>query len=538
MRQAAAAWSSVLVLIGAASCASGKKVREQPVVYEISTRPWLYELAQSGIPANCGQYVCLKDVPSSKWRAIAENHVDMVWLMGVWQLGDFGLKHDRTATMISGFKRDLPDVTSDDVIGSPYAVQEYTVNSDIGTTEDLAAVRKMLNDLGVQLMLDFVPNHAAVDSVLVAQHPSIFIQKPASGSFPANWWIQRNGTAFAYGRGPYDGPWTDTLQYNYWHPDTFRVMTGVLRTVASQADAIRCDMGMLILNDVIQRTWGGLMQAAGLKRPQQEFWKAAIDAVREQYQDTLFMAEAYDYYFTKPAEKQKLQEMGFDIVYDKTILDNLNAGNLDSLKSYIGAQSQDFFRHTAHFVENHDEPRSAAALGGPERAFVGAVVASTVPGLRLFYFGQFEGRSAKLDVQLRRATAQAPDAALSAQYAALLGVIADDVFHEGSWTYIPVSKVGTGWRLAAWRWASSDGAKKRLVVVNYSDAKAWSNVLVEDARGSGGTDAIAVTELLTSTKFMRSADQMRTSGLTCGLDPWTAQIFAYDCASTPSQLLV
>jgi maltooligosyltrehalose synthase len=52
----------------------------------------------------------------------------------------------------------------DDVIGSSFAVTEYTVNSQIGTDDDLVTLRARLNSLGLRLMLDFVPNHSAVDS--------------------------------------------------------------------------------------------------------------------------------------------------------------------------------------------------------------------------------------------------------------------------------------------------------------------------------------------------------------------------------------
>jgi hypothetical protein len=518
--------SACAVSADRANHARSAKRRRQPVLYEISTRPWLYALAQTGIAANCGQYVCLKDVPLSTWQAIANDSVDMVWLMGMWQLGDFGLTHDRAK--IDDFRHDLPDVQKSDVIGSPYAIQNYSVSSDIGTSADLAAVRSTLNKLGMQLMLDFVPNHAAVDSLLVKQHPTVFVQKPATGSFPSNWWIEREGKTFSYGLGPYDGPWTDTLQYNYWHPDTTAVMTGILQSVASQADAIRCDMAMLILNDVIEHTWGNVMRSGGFSRPQQEFWKVAIDAVRSLYPQTIFMAEAYDYHITNPPEKQTLQSLGFDIVYDKSVLDSLNVGNLDNIRSYINSQSQSFFEHTTHFVENHDEPRSAASLGGQQQAFAGAVIASTIPGVRLFYFGQFDGFSAKLDVQLRRATSQSPNQELHKQYTALLRILSNDVFHEGSWTFIPVSKEGTGWRLCAWRWASSDGRTKRLVVVNFSDTEGWGNVVIDDVQGEGGSDTLTITELFTGTDYQRSASQLRSSGLTCGLKPWTAQIFSYD----------
>jgi hypothetical protein len=54
----------------------------------------------------------------------------------------------------------------------------------------------------------------------------------------------------------------------------------------------------------------------------------------------------------------------------------------------LGLQGQ--LSHGAHFTENHDEPRAAAALGGDQQAFAGTVVTATLPGLRLFYFGQFQ----------------------------------------------------------------------------------------------------------------------------------------------------
>jgi glycosidase len=459
-------------------------------------------------------------VPKSEWQKLADDKIDMVWLMGVWQLGTYGPELDKTN--INNFRNELPDVQPDDIIGSPYAVKNYTVNSDIGTPADLAQVRGTLKELGMKLMLDFVPNHGAVDSDFA---PDVFISRPSSGSFPANWWKQRGSNTLAYGRGPYDGPWTDTLQYNYWNQKTVSAMTEVLISIASQADAIRCDMAMLILNDVIQRTWQGVMQANGFGRPSSEFWASAIDAVRKQYPETIFMAEAYDYDFTNPPEKQLLQNLGFDFVYDKTVLDDLVSNNLDKIRGYIGSQSQSFFERTAHFVENHDEQRSAKALGGQQQAFAGAVVAATIPGLRLFYFGQFDGFSAKLDVQLRRATTQPSNEMIRKQYSALLHVLAHDVFHSGAWTFIQTSKEGSSWRLAAWRWRSLDGAVKRVVVVNFSGEKGWANIRLDDVEGSG---TISMTELLTGIVYDRNVNELKSNGLVCGLDPWTAQIFSYD----------
>lgn len=254
----------------------------------------------------------------------------------------------------------------------------------------------------------------------------------------------------------------------------------------------------------------------------------AISSVRAQFPDTLFMAEAYNYYITSPPEKDLLQNLGFDFVYDKTVLDNLKDGNLDAFRDYIGGTSQDFFEHVAHFVENHDEDRAAYSLHGQQQAFAGSVVASTIPGLRLFYHGQFDGFTQKLGVQVRRAVSEQPNPVLHAQYSKLLSVLSAPVFRSGVWSYISVPKDGSGWRLAAWRWSSHDGSSKRLIVVNFSDAQGWGNVQVADAIGTNGSDDISITELFSGSQYTRSASEMRSSGLVCGVDPYTAQIFEYD----------
>ena len=62
------------------------------------------------------------------------------------------------------YGKDFPDYDLSDIIGSPYAVVDYLVNPDIGTEQDLKDIKKKLNDMGLQLMTDFVPNHSAVDS--------------------------------------------------------------------------------------------------------------------------------------------------------------------------------------------------------------------------------------------------------------------------------------------------------------------------------------------------------------------------------------
>ena len=86
--------------------------------------------------------------------------------MGIWKIGTYGVNFDKNnQNEINGFKQLLPDFTLDDVIGSPYAVVDYTCNPELGTDQDILNLKKYLNNIGIKLMLDFVGNHAAIDSM-------------------------------------------------------------------------------------------------------------------------------------------------------------------------------------------------------------------------------------------------------------------------------------------------------------------------------------------------------------------------------------
>ena len=77
----------------------------------------------------------------------------------------------------------------------------------------------------------------------------------------------------AYGRDPYFDGWPDTLQLNYGNPALQEAMLGELRRIARQCDGVRCDMAMLVLPEVFERTWG-------IAAP--PFWPRATEAVRGQ----------------------------------------------------------------------------------------------------------------------------------------------------------------------------------------------------------------------------------------------------------------
>ena len=78
------------------------------------------------------------------------------------------------------------------------------------------------------------------------------------------------------------------------------------------------------------------------------------------------------------------------------------------------------------------------------------------------------------------------------------------------------------WRILAWKWAYKN--EKRLVVVNYSDQYGSGAVKLSDCSGNGN---INVNELFSNTTYVRSAEELRKSGLFVVLKPWQSQIFSY-----------
>lgn len=485
-----------------------------PTLFEISTRPYLYSLSQK-----LGKPVMLKDIPDSELQELASRGVQIVWFMGTWKLGKAGLEHDRTdPNLLKSYSVVLPGYTQADIIGSPYAIVEYVTNPDIGSDDDVRHLRSRLHALGMLLMLDFVPNHSAVDSPLMDSNVEDYVRAPKGTQppFDPNRYLP-NGVA--YGRDPYSGAWTDTAQFNYWNEATRQERLGDLMKAASLADAVRCDMAMLVLNDVIQQTWGPNLASWGYTRPESEFWGWALLQVKSKY-GTLIMGECYW------GLERKLQSLGFDYTYDKDLYDHLTNGNLDNLRGFITGNSVDYFTHSAHFVSNHDQDRAVVNFGSVARADAAAAVSFTIPGMKFNWQGQWEGYKYKLDVHLRRERFQDPVVEAVDFYDHLLAALDHPVFQQGDWYYLTPQSSDSSWRLLSWRWALKD-EDKRLVVVNYSDSTGAGAVVLDNAVARNGNDTIPVTDLMTGQVYPRSAAEMRSKGLFCVLHAWQVQIFQY-----------
>src|SRR5215467_2776788 len=290
---------------------------QYPSLYEINTWVWLSELSRK-----FGKTVRLSSVPANEWDVIADYGFDAVWFMGVWERSPKGIAiANQNKNLLDDFRRALADFRPEDNVGSPYCVRRYVVDQHLGGPEGLAIARGELAKRGMNLVLDFVPNHVAPDHPWVVEHPEFFIHGNADDARkdPSSY-VDVRGTVYANGRDPYFPAWQDVLQLNAFAPGLRQAVIQTISSIAQQCDGIRCDMAMLMLNPIFERTWGG---RAG-PRPSVEYWVEVIPAIKRRYPGFLFIAEAYW------DMEWQLQQEGFDFCYDKTLYDRMEHGSAES----------------------------------------------------------------------------------------------------------------------------------------------------------------------------------------------------------------
>jgi hypothetical protein len=487
----------------------------RPVIYEVNTAIWLADLSRA-----TGRPVTLATVPGHAWDEVTPAGVDAVWLMGVWNRSAAGRRLAMANEGLqASFRAALPDVRPDDVLGSPYCVRRYVANGAFGGAEGLAAGRAALAERGARLLLDYVPNHVAPDHPWVMSRPELFITGTESDlEAEPSAWIRANGHVLAHGRDPYFPPWPDVVQLNAFSPALREQTIATLADIAGQCDAIRCDMAMLMTNQVFARTWGGRPGP----EPDQEFWPAVIAGLHARHPHTVLIAEAYwDMEWT-------LQQQGFDFCYDKRLYDRIVAGDVAGVRAHLTA-GLDYQSGLVRFLENHDEPRIAGRLtGGAERA--AAVAIATLPGATLWHEGQFEGRRVHPPVFLSRRPAEEPDATGMADwYRHLLSVIASQQVRAGDWRLLEVA----GWpdndsarNLLAWTWTAGDAGERHLIVINFSGEPAQGRVQLDwpDLAGRGWH----LADLLDGRAFDREGDDLAGPGFFVDLPGWQAHLLTVE----------
>lgn len=434
-------------------------------VYQINTWVWLASLARQYSTPFGFDYV-----PDAAIDELAALHVDILWPMGVWQRSAFA---QRNALQYKHeYKPVLPDLVDEDVIGSAYAIGDYRVADGVGGRQALTNFRDRLRQRGIGLWLDFVPNHIAVDhpwvdqdGFIVCGHADDARKRPSD--FFNHTLPDGRAVVLAHGKDPLFPGWADTAQLNVFNPDLRAAQIATLRDIALQCDGVRCDMAMLLLDDVFPQTWRGYIG----DRLAQPYWVEVINAVRQTAPPFEFIAEVYW------GREYELLQQGFNYCYDKVLYDRVLEGDAQKIRQHI--KSPTTYQHQlVRFIENHDEQRSYRVFGS-KRIESAAVLACTLPGITLIHDGQMIGRTAKLPVQIKRQPDEPAYGDLKTFYQRLFDETCSPAYRDGDWTLmeaLPGEGSATHTHLIAYGWHHGDDA--RLLIINASDAAAQGWILL------------------------------------------------------------
>ena len=481
-----------------------------PSLYQINTRVWLTELSR-----DLGRRATFDDIPDTSLDDLEKLGFDWIWFLSVWCTGVLGRKVSReNPDFLRDFELTLPDLCEEDIAGSGFAISDYKVHPDLGGKEALHRLRDRLHQRGLKLMLDFVPNHMGPDHPWVEEYPDFFVSGTADDleKYPQNYTrlkCMHGEKIFAYGRDPYFAGWPDTIQLDYSNPSNVNAMTKELLRIADQCDGVRCDMAMLILPAVFEKTWDHVAHP---------FWSIAIKAVREKFPDFLFMAEVYwDMEWT-------LQQEGFNYTYDKRLYDRLRDGEQGSIRGHFCA-GPDYQEKLARFLENHDEPRAASTFDHKKHE-AAALITFLSPGLRFFHHGQFEGRKKRISPHLIRAPKESPDTAVQKFYYALLNIIRKSVFRNGRWQLLNCVSAWEGNytcnSFIAFAWDEAENMRA-LVTVNYAPhaSQCFVHLPFTDMDGK----SFQFTDLMSDSVYVREGDDLLSRGLFLDLPAWGYHVF-------------
>ncbi len=271
---------------------------------------------------------------------LKELGVDIVWLMPIHEIGVVNRKGS---------------------LGSPYAVKDfYSVNPEFGTLNDFKHLVQAVHAHDMSIIIGWVPNHTAWDSVLVEQHPEWYIRDDKGDFRPTTWWN-----------------WSDIIELDYQHTALRQYMTEAMCYWVRETDidGFRCDVAGFVPTD---------------------YWNSArkeLDAIKP-----VFMLAEW--------EARDLHYEAFDMTYAWTWYDAVHEiamGKADVGRLFVyyswneKAFPQDIMRMM--FVSNHDKNSWDGTMFEQFGDALHAVIVLSVigEGMPLVYNGQEAGNAKRLE---------------------------------------------------------------------------------------------------------------------------------------------
>ena len=229
----------------------------RPTVYEINTAVWLAAAWRPLRSTRCRPREWDALGRAAGRRRVADGRVGA-------QPGRAGDRRGR-----SGARRRqpaaLPDLRTEDVIGSPYCVRDYVVDERFGGRDALATRAPQLAARGLGLILDYVPNHVAPDHPWLTERPGCLVAgtEDELAARPGGVPPHRRRASSPAGATRTSRPGPTSCSSTPSRRELRDAVAETLIDVGAQCDGLRCDMAMLMTNEVFARTWGGARRPPG-----------------------------------------------------------------------------------------------------------------------------------------------------------------------------------------------------------------------------------------------------------------------------------
>ncbi|MFW9950310.1 MAG: alpha-amylase family glycosyl hydrolase [Candidatus Thorarchaeota archaeon] len=491
---------------------NSRKWPKHPKIYEINTLPWLNALSEI-----YGHKITLENIPV---ELIDQEFInfDAIWLMGIWERSpksrDIAINNEG---LQKEYQKSLRYYNTDDIIGSPYAVYYYHVNSQVGGEEALANFRSELYARGILLILDFIPNHVSIDHLWTLEKSNVFLKGTLDDLMKKPYdYFSLGDNVYAHGKDPNFPSWMDTIQINAFSKEARAKACKTLQIIAQQCDGVRCDMAMLMTNEVFSKNWG---EKAGTPL-EKEYWVEMIEQIKQEFPNFKFIAEVYwDLEWT-------LMQQGFDYCYDKKLYDSL--ANEDSIKinDHLKAKFE-YQSKLLRFIENHDEDR-AINIFGKEASKAAAIITLTLPGAKLIFEGQTHGYQIKLPLQLKRGPIEEEQIELTEFYDKLLQIIPGKGYDDAKWslcTIKPIDSTDTTFKnIIAYIWTLR--GENLMIIVNYSLTKSKAHIQLDNLNFNSMN--LKFIDLLNDKNYIYKIEDLNEFGLYIELDDWKAHIFKFE----------
>ncbi len=378
----------------------------------------------------------LDQIPDEELDHLAEWGFTGLWLIGLWERSNASARIKQACG-------------NPEAIASAYSLKEYRIADDLGGEDVLSNLRSRCKQRGIRLASDMVPNHMAIDSTWVQDHPDWFVSLPfspfpsysfngqnlsaneRSGIYLEDHYYNRTDAAVVFkyvdkksGRNYFiyhgnDGtsmPWNDTAQLNYLDPNVREAVIRTILDVARRFPIIRFDAAMTLAKRHYQRLWFPLPGSgcdipsrSDFSLPQeifnqympQEFWREVVDRVAAEAPDTLLLAEAFwlmEGYFVRTLGMHRV----YNSAFMNLLRDEENAKYRQVMKNTLEFDPE-ILKRFVNFMNNPDEKTAVAQFGKGDKYFGICTLMATMPGLPMFGHGQIEGLTEKYGMEYKRA---------------------------------------------------------------------------------------------------------------------------------------